>query len=78
MSSRVKWASRISDSFPINQGVLQDGILSNSLYIDAFLRILDSNRLGLRIGPVYIGCPTCADDVAFLGFTPGELQNYSI
>ena len=32
LSSRVKWASGISDSFPINQGVRQGGILSTGLY----------------------------------------------
>lgn len=77
ISSKVKWVDGISDSFPINQGVRQGGILSTSLYkvyIDELLRILKSKRLGLRIGSVYIGCPTCADDVALLALTPDELQ----
>ena len=77
LSSRVKWASGISDSFPIKQGVCQGGILSTGLYkvyIDELLRILKEKRLGLRIGSVYIGCPTCADDVALLALIPHELQ----
>lgn len=77
LSSRVKWASGLSNSFPINQGVRQGGILSTSLYkvyIDELLQILKSKRLGIRIGSVYIGCPTCADDVALLALTPDELQ----
>ena len=77
LSSRVKRASGISNSFPINQSVRQGGILSTSLYkvyIDELLRILKVKRLGFRIGSVYIGCPTCADDVALLALTPDELQ----
>ena len=59
----------LSDSFPINQGVHQGAILSTHLYkiyIDELLNILKSKRLGLRIGTIYIGSPTCADDVALL------------
>lgn len=77
ISSKVKWVDGISNSFPINQGVRQGGILSTSLYkvyIDELLRILKSKRLGLRIGSVYIGCPACADDVALLALTTDELQ----
>ena len=44
------------------------------VYIDELLRILKSKRLGLRIGTVYIGCPTCADDIALLALLPDELQ----
>ena len=77
ISSRVKLLDGLSDSFPINQGVGQGRILSTGfykVYIDELLRILKSKRLGLRIGTVYIGCPTCADDIALLALSPDELQ----
>ena len=77
ISAKVKLLGGLSDSFPIGQGVRQGAILSTSLYkvyIDELLRILKSKRLGLRIGTVYIGCPTCADDIALLALTPEELQ----
>ena len=77
ISSRVKLLDGLSDSFPINQGVGQGRILSTGfykVYIDELLRILKSKRLGLRIGTVYIGCPTCADDIALLALSPLELQ----
>ena len=77
ISSKVKLMGDLSDSFPIMQGVRQGGILSTCLYkvyIDELLRILKSKRLGLRIGTVYIGCPTCADDIALLALSPDELQ----
>ena len=44
------------------------------VFIDELLRIMKEKRLGLRIGSVYIGCPTCADDVALVALTPDELQ----
>ena len=77
ISSKVKWVGGLSDSFPINQGVRQGAILSTHLYkiyIDELLNILKSKRLGLRIGTIYIGSPTCADDVALLASSVEELQ----
>ena len=77
ISSKVKWVGGLSDSFPINQGVRQGAILSTTLYkiyIDEPLNILKSKRLGLRIGTIYIGSPTCADDVALLASSVEELQ----
>ena len=73
----MKLMDYLSDSFPISQGVRQGGILPTCLYkvyIDELLRIFKSKRLGLRIGTVYIGCPTCADDIALLALSPDELQ----
>ncbi|MCW4346819.1 MAG: reverse transcriptase family protein [Candidatus Thiodiazotropha endolucinida] len=77
ISSKVKWFGGLSDSFPINQGVRQGGILSTHLYkvyIDELLHILRSKRLGLKIGTTHIGNPTCADDVALLASSAEELQ----
>ena len=77
ITSKVKWVGGLSDSFPINQGVRQGGILSTHLYkiyIDPLLDILKSKRLGLRIGTTHIGNPTCADDVVLLAPSVEELQ----
>ena len=77
ISSKIKWVGGLSDSFPINQGVRQGGVLSTHLYkiyIDELLNILKSKRLGLKIGTIYIGSPTCADDVALLASSVEELQ----
>ena len=46
VSSKVKWVGGLSDSFPMNQGVRQGGILSTHLYkiyIDELLNILKSS-----------------------------------
>ena len=77
ITSKVKWVGGLSDSFPINQGVRQGGILSThiyKIYIDPLLDILKSKRLGLRIGATHIGNPTCADDVVLPAPSVEELQ----
>ena len=55
----------------------KSGVLSTHLYkiyIDELLNILKSKHLGLKIGTIYIGSPTCADDVALLASSVEELQ----
>ena len=77
ITSKVKWLGECSDSFPVNQGVKQGGILSTHLYktyIDPLLKILRSKRLGFYLGTVYIGVPTVADDLAYLSKFKDELQ----
>ncbi len=77
LTSRVKWMGDLSDSFKIQQGVRQGGILSTELYkvyVNCLLYELEQNHLGLHIGLTYAGCPTCADDVALLSDNPEELQ----
>ena len=67
----------LSDSFPIYQGVEQGRILSTGfykVYIEELLRVLKSKRPGLHIVTVYIGCLTCANDIALLALSPDELQ----
>ena len=44
------------------------------LYVNNLLEDLNQNSLGLKIGTTYVGCPTCADDIALLGSTQEELQ----
>ena len=65
LSSKVKWAGGESESFAIFQGVRQVGNLSPFLYksyLNPCLMELKHIRLGLCIGNIYCGCPTCADD----------------
>ena len=73
----IKWIGELSESFKIQQGVKQGGILSPFLYktyINPCLVELKQHRLGLCIGTVFCGCPTCADDLAFLSNCDKELQ----
>ncbi|VDH93282.1 Hypothetical predicted protein [Mytilus galloprovincialis] len=59
------------------EGVRQGGILSPFLYkvyVNNLLEDLKSHSLGLKIGTNYVGCPTCADDIAFLSNNHQELQ----
>ncbi|CAC5365154.1 unnamed protein product [Mytilus coruscus] len=75
--SKVKWKGNIGDSFQIHQGVRQGEILSPFLYkvyVNYLLDDLKSHSLGLKIGTTYVGCPTCADDVAFISNCEQELQ----
>ena len=75
--STDEWVGGLSDSLPINQGVRQGGILSMHLYkiyIDELLNIMKSERLGLKIGTVYVGSPACAEGVALLASSVEELQ----
>ena len=43
-------------------------------YINPSLIELKQHRLGLSIGGIYSGCPTCADDLALLSTCKNELQ----
>ncbi|VDI66492.1 Hypothetical predicted protein [Mytilus galloprovincialis] len=77
LTSRVKWCGRLSDNFPIKQGVLQGDILSTGLYktyINDLLKTLERNRLGMHIGTTYIECPTVADDIALVANSATDLQ----
>ena len=77
ISSRVKWLGDCSQSFPVAQGVRQGGILSTHLYkvyVNPLLNNLKDKRFGFRLGTVYIGNPTVADDVAYLSRLRHELQ----
>ena len=77
ISSKVKWRGECGGNFPVKQGVKQGGILSTNFYktyIDPLLNLLRSKRLGFRLGTVYVGGPTVADDLAYLTKFKDELQ----
>ncbi len=52
-------------------------VLSTTLYksyVNDLLLELEANSLGVKIGDIYVGCPTCADDIALLACSPDDLQ----
>ncbi|CAC5412817.1 unnamed protein product [Mytilus coruscus] len=77
MSSKIKWKGEISDKFPIQQGVREGGVLSTHIfkvYINNVLNELMKSRVEMKIGNIYTGTPTCADDIALLSDYIEELQ----
>ena len=65
-----------SDSFLIQQGVRQGGVLSPHLYkayINRLLIQLQDNHNGYCIGHVYVGSLTSADDPTLLSFNERDL-----
>ena len=78
-SDLTKWAGELSESFDIFQGVRQEGILSTHLYkifVQDLLLELESKCLGFQFGDffIYIGTPTCADDIALIESNKDNLQ----
>ena len=79
LTTRVKWKGELSNTYPVLQGVTvrQGGILSTHLYkifVQDLLLELEENSLGYHLGNVYIGTPTCADDVAIIERDSNNLQ----
>ena len=77
LTTKVKWMGGLSDSFQVKQGVRQGGVLSTHLYklfVQDLLLELEHNAIGLHLGNIYVGTPTCADDVAFLESDRDKLQ----
>ena len=75
--SRVKWMGSTSETFSIEQGVRQGGILSADLYkvyINQLLDRLYTCGFGATIGEIICNAPTCADDLSTLNSTTQELQ----
>ena len=77
MTSKVKWHGGLSDSFQIDQGVRQGGILSThfyKLYVDPLLHDLKEQALGSFIGATYVGALAVADDFLFMSNSADKLQ----
>ena len=73
----VLWKGVYGDNYTVKQGVRQGGILSThlyKLYLNDLLESLRKSNIGMSIGPVYIGTPSCADDVLLLSTINQELQ----
>lgn len=74
---QVKSRGSLSEPFTLHQGVHQGRVTSTDLYkcyIDPILHRLEEKKLGARIGPYYVGAPTCADDLVLATHDPLQLQ----
>ena len=74
---QVKSRGGLSEAFTPHQGVHQGRITSTDLYkcyIDPILHRFEDKRLGAKIGPYYVGAPTCADDVVLAAHDSLQLQ----
>ena len=68
----------LGDSFSVDQGVGQGKITSThsyKVYIDGLLHRLTHSGQGAYIGDIYIGSPTCADDIILVANNIIELQS---
>ena len=66
-SSVVKWFREQSESFRVEQGVRQGGILSADFYkvhLNPLLDRIQHSGLGARIGNIICNLRGCADDLA--------------
>lgn len=76
-TSAIKWDGKISEQFPVTQGVRQGGILSADLYklyINLLLERLENSHIGSIIGNVLYNVSTCVDDVALMSRTESDMQ----
>jgi hypothetical protein len=69
LTAVVKWKGALSSEFPLRQGTGQGRTFSTTNYKifnnDLLLRI-ENAGLGIHIGDIHVGSPTCADDVTLL------------
>ena len=75
-TTSVKWKSKVSDTFSINQGVRQGGASSAPIYkcyTNSLLQHLENQQVH-KVGTINISAPTCADDMAILATQPEDMQ----
>lgn len=78
LSSQVMWKGELSHKYNIDLGVRQGGVFSAEnykSYINPLLLDLEDKGVGSRIGPMYTGSPTCADDILLTANNEYELQH---
>ena len=69
MTSDVKWKGQIPQKFEEGQGIRQGGANSSHVFngkANPFLKLMEESGIGNYVGSIYMGTPTCADDVALL------------
>ena len=74
----VRWRGIDSKTYSVNQGVKQGGTISPLLYkcyINDLLVSMQKTSMGLKIGPIYLGTPTVADDILLMSASEVELQS---
>jgi hypothetical protein len=74
---RVKYNNTFSDYFSVSNGVKQGGVISPTLftcYVDGMLEELKSSGLGCKMGHIYTGSISYADDLILLAPTIGALK----
>ena len=65
----IRWKGINSRNYEIKQGVKQGSLISPQLYklyLNDFLTGIEGSGLGLSIDNIFMGSPTCADDVTLL------------
>jgi len=73
----VLWKSVLCESFSIQCGVRQGGVLSPylfSLYIDDIIRTARMSGYGIYVGSIFAGCILYADDILLLSSSYSGLQ----
>jgi hypothetical protein len=73
----VKWDNVYSNSFLINAGVRQGGILSPFLFnvfIDSMIESLAKSGHGIHINGSFLGCIVYADDLLLISNTVSDMQ----
>ena len=76
-TANVRWKGKISEEFPIRNGVRQGAVISPiffNFYMDNLFKLLKNNGSGCIIGNYYAGCYGYADDLLFLCPSRGGLQ----
>ena len=74
----VKINGALSTEYSVMQGVKQGNVTSPpsyKVYVHQLLEQLQTASIGLSIGGIYLGSPTCADDILLLSRCPYELQS---
>jgi len=74
--TKVKWNNDAGLSFTPLQGIRQGAKASPELYKcynNGLLDALTNSRIGMKIGSVFVGAPTVADDVALIADSPTDL-----
>ena len=75
-TSSVLWYDRVSRPFPVRQGAVLSPLLYPlyAVFTSELLFLLEASDLEVRIGTVYVGSPTFADDMALIASSQEDLQ----
>ena len=77
ITSKVRFRNNLTEEFTVWQGVRQGGVTSTNdykVYCNDLLKRAEKMGLGLKINNIYLGTPTCADDMVMLSENTYELQ----